>query len=46
MKTAIKKFEAQVIKNADKVKGGDNIVPNGSFESVGKKPKRLGAIES
>lgn len=25
---------------------GENIVPNGSFESIGKKPKRLGKIES
>jgi hypothetical protein len=25
---------------------GENLVPNGSFESVGKKPKRLGKIES
>lgn len=25
---------------------GENLVPNGSFESIGKKPKRLGKIES
>ncbi len=25
---------------------GENLVPNGSFESIGKKPKRLGSIES
>jgi len=25
---------------------GQNLVPNGSFESVGKKPKKLGSIES
>lgn len=25
---------------------GENLVPNGSFESIGKKPKRLGQIES
>lgn len=25
---------------------GENMVPNGSFESIGKKPKRLGSIES
>lgn len=25
---------------------GENLVPNGSFESIGKKPKKLGKIES
>ena len=25
---------------------GQNLVPNGSFEAVGKKPKKLGSIES
>jgi outer membrane protein OmpA-like peptidoglycan-associated protein len=29
-----------------KAQEGENMVPNGSFESIGKKPKRLGSIES
>lgn len=31
---------------ANAQEAGENLVPNGSFESVGKKPKRLGSIES
>ena len=42
MKKSVKNLASKVVKNIQTVKGGDNIVPNGSFESVGKKPKRLG----
>ena len=53
MKFSIKKINAilsimtiSMMSTVSFAQGGENIVPNGSFESIDKKPKRLGSIES